>query len=43
MLIGVKVPGEQLLDTIDGMIRNVRKHMTKTCLWIRTIELGRTN
>jgi hypothetical protein len=42
-LIGVKVPGEQFLDAIDGMIRDVRKHMTKVGLWIKSIELGRTN
>jgi hypothetical protein len=25
------------------MIRDVRKHMTKVCLWIKSIELDRTN
>ena len=42
-MIGVKVPGKQFLDAIDRMVRNVRKHMTKVCLWIKSIELGRTN
>ena len=42
-MIAVKCPGEQFLDAIDGMIRDVRNHMTKVGLWIKSIELGRTN
>jgi hypothetical protein len=28
---------------MDGMIRDVRKHMTKVCLRIKSVELGRAN
>ena len=37
------IPGQQFFDTIDGMIRDVRKHMTKVGLWIKSIELGRAD